>query len=342
MYSSNSMVRSGIVKVSVIVPICNVEKFLRKCLSSLINQTLKDIEIICINDGSKDNSLEIINEFAEVDKRIVVIDKTNSGYGDTMNKGLTVAKGEYIGIVESDDFVDTKMFEDLFNLAKKYDADLVKSNYNKYWENPEKICFVNNLNIAKVETDINVCKERLFWGLPSIWSAIYKRSWILQNGFEFLSTPGASYQDTSFKFKTTALVKKVVLTPQAYLFYRQDNVNSSVKATSKDKVLLLHKEYDEIKRFIENNRCCEYGRYYFTQMLFGYLWNYERCEDTFKSEYFNIMTEAIRRENSKYNVVYDRLPKYLKFGGYNAIINNNKVVFDFMRFLSKVKIKLLN
>lgn len=88
-------------------------------MESLTKQTLKNIEIICINDGSSDNSLEIIKKFAEFDERIVIIDKTNSGYGDSMNKGLEIAKGQYIGIVESDDFINEDMFENLYNLAIK-------------------------------------------------------------------------------------------------------------------------------------------------------------------------------------------------------------------------------
>jgi glycosyltransferase involved in cell wall biosynthesis len=107
------------IKVSILVPICNVEKFLGKCLCSIVNQTLTDIEIICINDGSKDQSLEIIKKFVKDDQRIVVIDKPNSGYGDSMNKGMGIAKGEYIGIVESDDFINANMFDELYSLAKE-------------------------------------------------------------------------------------------------------------------------------------------------------------------------------------------------------------------------------
>ena len=117
---------SSRVKVSVLVPIYNVEEFLPECLDSLVNQTLKDIEFICINDGSKDDSLKILKEYAKKDKRILIINKKNSGYGDSMNKGLEKAKGEYIGIVESDDFIDLDAFEKLYNIAKKNDADVVK------------------------------------------------------------------------------------------------------------------------------------------------------------------------------------------------------------------------
>jgi glycosyltransferase involved in cell wall biosynthesis len=104
-------------KVSIIVPIYNVEKYLRECLDSIVKQTLKDIEIVCVNDGSTDSSLDIIKEYAEKDERVKYIDKPNSGYGISMNQGLDKAQGEYIGIVESDDFIKPEMFEELYNLA---------------------------------------------------------------------------------------------------------------------------------------------------------------------------------------------------------------------------------
>ena len=219
--------------VSILVPICNVERFLDKCLQSLINQSLDNIEIICIDDGSKDNSSSIIKKYADQDRRIVVIEKVNTGYGDSMNKGLKVAKGEYIGIVESDDFAEAEMFEELYDLAKKNNADLVKSNFNLYWEKPEKKVFMNNLNITEIVYDSESGKERIFWGLPAIWSAIYKKEWLEGNNINFLPTPGASYQDTSFNFKVACSAKNIVLTNKAYLNYRQDNVNSSVHATLK-------------------------------------------------------------------------------------------------------------
>jgi glycosyltransferase involved in cell wall biosynthesis len=105
-------------RISIIIPIYNVNKYLRECLDSIINQTLKTIEIICVNDGSTDNSLEIIKEYI-YDNRIIIINKNNSGYGDSMNQGLNIASGEYIGIVESDDYVDIYMFENLYKITKK-------------------------------------------------------------------------------------------------------------------------------------------------------------------------------------------------------------------------------
>ena len=124
-------------KVSILMPACNVENFLRECMDSVVNQTLKDIEIICLDDGSKDSTGNILDEYAAKDSRVKVIHKPNSGYGHSMNVGLDHATGEYIGIIETDDFADTEMFEKLYITAKENNADMIKSNYYKYKSKPE-------------------------------------------------------------------------------------------------------------------------------------------------------------------------------------------------------------
>ena len=110
---------SADIKVSLVVPIYNVERYLKKCLDSCTKQTLKDIEIICVDDGSTDKSYDIVKQYARKDKRIVPITKKNAGYGNSMNIGMDKARGEYIGIVESDDYVERDMCEFLYSVAKK-------------------------------------------------------------------------------------------------------------------------------------------------------------------------------------------------------------------------------
>ena len=113
-------------KVSVIVPTYNVSQYLDECMTSLINQTLEDMEFICVNDGSTDHSLEILQTYAAADQRVKIIDKPHGGYGKAMNVGLDNCTGEYIGILEPDDYVKTSMYGDLYELAEKYDlSDMV-------------------------------------------------------------------------------------------------------------------------------------------------------------------------------------------------------------------------
>ena len=115
--------------VSIVVPCFNVERFVAECLDSILKQTYENIEVICVNDGSQDGTLNIINSFAKRDSRVVVIDKTNSGYGASVNLGISKAKGKYVGIIESDDYVDPEMVEELVGVAEKYNLEVAKSGF---------------------------------------------------------------------------------------------------------------------------------------------------------------------------------------------------------------------
>ena len=285
-------------KVSILVPIYNVEKYLHQCLESVVNQTLKDIEIICINDGSTDNSLSIIKKFAEKDSRIKIIDKKNTGYGHSMNCGLKIAQGEYIGIVESDDFADLDMFETLYNTAKENKAEIVKSNYWRQVGNykvfvnlfPQELC--NKIIIPREDNYI------LFYKQIAIWSAIYKRDFLLKNSIYFNETPGASYQDVAFYFKTMICADKVYLIKDAFLHYRIDNPNSSVK--SKQKVYCIYDEMEEIEKFFSIKKefftVCKYilGQFKFN----NYLFNFKRIDESFRFNFFKRMIEEFEKDHS--------------------------------------------
>lgn len=233
--------------VSVLVPCFNVEKYVRQCLDSVVNQTLSDIEIICINDGSTDSTPDILREYAARDARIRIIDKQNSGYGDSMNKALDAAAGEYVGIVESDDWADPDMFESLYDAAKSHDADMVKSNFYDYRGGKSTI---NEIIPEKDADTVLRPAERnaVFTSICYIWTAIYRRDWLNEQGIRFLPTPGASYQDTSFNFKALACAHRAWFTRRPFLHYRRDNEGSSV--LSAGKVYCVCDEYHEIERFL--------------------------------------------------------------------------------------------
>ncbi len=286
-------------KVSVIVPVYNVEKYLRECLDSIVNQTLEDIEIICVNDGSTDSSLSILEEYAKNDSRVKIIDKQNSGYGNSMNRGLDSATGEYIGIVESDDFIKPEMYEELYALAKENDADIVKGDfyhYTTYNNDNKKIKAIKEEYADRV---INAKKcSSILEIYPSIWSAIYKREFIEKNSIRFLETPGASYQDTGFTFKTFALAERVYMTTKPYLYYRQDNINSSVN--SKTKVYVLCDEYEEITRFVgEHPEISEFGMEEMCiNQYVGYKWNLKRISDEYKTEFTEMFAQTFKKHLS--------------------------------------------
>lgn len=295
-------------KISVIVPVCNVEQYLSECLESIVKQTLKEIEIICINDGSKDKSLDILKNFAQKDSRIKIIDKPNSGYGDTMNRGIEAATGEYIGIVESDDFIEPDMFESLYRLAKEKDCDIVKSDWYNYWTKgniKEKNGRVNDYN-GKVT---NLFEHPEIVTLqPTLWSAIYKKSLFLNNNIKFLTTPGASYQDTSVSFKLYALAQKVFFTTKAYVYYRQDNANSSINNPTK--ALFVSREYEEIDKFLELHK--EIKAIVNTQKLIA---QYKACRWAWKRlapEYRKEFIEKISKDFASYRDKGEFSQEFLK------------------------------
>ncbi len=237
--------------VSLLVPICNVEKYLRECLDSAAAQTLQDIEIICINDGSTDSSPSIIHEYVERDARFRMIDKPNSGYGDSMNRGIEAARGEYIGILESDDFMFPAALQALVDRARQTNAQVVKGDFYLYWSVPEErkelfgIIDDDMLDGAYAPID----RPGIFYRKPSIWSAIYRRDFLNDNNIRFLPTPGASYQDAGFNFKVWACASRAAFIKEPVLCYRQDNEKSSVN--SPNKVFCVCDEYAEMQRFLD-------------------------------------------------------------------------------------------
>ena len=242
-------------KVSIIVPVYNVERYLEQCLSSIRAQTLGDLEIICVNDGSTDGSLEILRRHASEDQRIRLIDKPNAGYGHTINRGIECASGEYVGIVESDDFVEPRMFETLYERAKADDLDIVRANYWLFWSRPEVRNEPTSFCSSQLSGKVFDPRETVdpFFFPPALWSMLVRRSLISESGIGLLETPGASFQDTSFSFKLWALARRAELLPDLVLHYRQDNESSSIN--NKSKALIVCQEYAEIERFILEDVC---------------------------------------------------------------------------------------
>lgn len=235
-------------KISVLVPIYNVESYLRQCLDSLVNQTLSALEIICIDDGSTDDSAKIIQEFQKSDRRIRVLSKKNTGYGDSMNQGLKKAQGEYIAIVEPDDYIDLNALATLYDYAKTYDADVVRANYyfNHHGQD-QKNYYIDVVDTGRIVNPLR--RPWIFYQSPAIWSAIYRRNFLTQHDIKFLPTPGASYQDTGFNFKVWANAPRAYFTTEAFLHYRTDNESSSVN--NPGKVMNVCYEYAEIEKYLQ-------------------------------------------------------------------------------------------
>ncbi|MDY3918010.1 MAG: glycosyltransferase [Candidatus Limivivens sp.] len=277
-------------KVSIIVPTYNVAQYLDQCMTSLINQTLKDIEMICINDGSTDNSLEILKRYAASDSRIKIIDKENGGYGIGMNIGLDHCTGEYVGIVEPDDYVKLNMYEDLYNLAKQHDVDIIKADFYRFVhdKNEKQVDIYNALygDQGIYNRVIDPAEEPIvFKCIMNTWSGIYKRSFLLEHGIRHHETPGASFQDNGFWFKTFCYAKRIYFVNKPYYMNRRDNPNSSVHNPAK--VYCMNDEYAYIHDFLDEHP--EFKERYIGMYSFkrfhNYVASYYRIGDEFKEEY---------------------------------------------------------
>lgn len=286
--------------VSVLVPVYNVEDYLSECLDSLVGQTMKNIEIICINDGSTDGSLRILKEYAKKDNRLRIINKKNTGYGDSMNIGLKEAVGEYVGIVEPDDFVDLNTFEEMYKIANERSLDVVKCNFYEYSTVKKHDIGKSNMFLPEEIGKVIDPKDHrnVFYMQPSIWSAIYRRDFLRDNDIWFLPSPGASYQDAGFSFKVWASAKRVFLMNKVFLHYRQDNPNSSVKSSGK--INAVKEEYDEVERFLRKKGLMdEYGATLATVRFGGYIWNMRRLTSKAAREFGAIARKDYERIKSE-------------------------------------------
>lgn len=283
----------GPVTVSVLTPVYNVERYLPECLESLRRQKLENMEFICVNDGSTDGSLDILRSVAREDGRFRIIDKPNSGYGASMNRGLEVARGEYVGIVESDDFASPKMFKKLYSFARKHDCDLVKSNYFEHDESGDiKMKPFSEFRYRRVFDPAEQLSALRV--LPIIWAGLYRRSMLVENGIRFTETPGASFQDTSFVFKAWVASRRAALLPGCYLHYRVDRAGSSVKSSTK--IFEVCGEYASSEEFIKRDpwRWKTFAPTLNAMKFDTYRWNFNRIAVEYREEFACRWAEEMR------------------------------------------------
>ena len=207
------------IKVSIIVPVYNVKKYLSKCLGSLRDQTLKEIEIICVNDGSTDGSDKLLNTLAKYDSRIVIINQENQGLSAARNAGIKIAKGEYIGFVDSDDWVDIDFYEKLYNAAKKFDCDIASGDFYRQG----KILKTQRLKYKKTEAFFDPIEkiERAF--IPQhcyVWNKIYKKDALL--GIDHQFPIGRYYEDMFWTVQVVYKLNGLITVPNTFYHYRKN------------------------------------------------------------------------------------------------------------------------
>lgn len=225
-----------LLKISIIVPVYNCAKYLHQCMESLINQTLKEIEIICINDGSTDNSAQILQEYAQKDPRIKIINKENGGQALARNIGIDIADGEYIGFVDSDDWVSLDFFEKLYNAAQKYDAEIAAASIIRLSKLHKKyhLKFTEEKITDDYKTKLQTCNIP---ELSYVWNKIYKTSRIKESNLKF--TEGRLYEDVVFTPQALYYLKKLVTVPNTYYYYRRragSTVSLKTQKTNEDAI----------------------------------------------------------------------------------------------------------
>ncbi len=291
-------------KISVILPVYNVGNYLKECLNSIINQSLKEIEIICINDGSKDNSLEILNEYAAKDERFVIFSQENQGQGVARNKGVELAKGEYIQFIDPDDWVETDMLETLYNFAKDHYSQVVKFNYTEYNDYSGKYKQQNfarqiqeeynyNLNETPYYTWRVLKKGCLFNMDLHVWSHFYQTEFIKSNKIRF--APCKHGEDYLFADGAIILADKIDYLDKYLYFYRirsdsAAHVKSDMNFCVFDNIKLL-KEF-----LIENNLFDELEDEWIKYAKKSVIWHYYQVPDKSIKKYKNMCLQYFADE----------------------------------------------
>lgn len=284
------------VKVSVVVPVYNSEKYLKQCIDSILAQTLKDIEIICVDDGSTDKSDRILDDYVLADARVKVLHQENKGYGAAMNTGIAEAAGRYIGIVESDDCILPEMYETLYDAAEPDGIEVLKSEAY-YWY--ESAGYRKRIHRESLEAyfDRNLYdfdRNTFFDFYMNIWTGIYKRELLEREEIRFHESEGASYQDNGFWMLTMMYCKSAKWLNRAFYLYRQDNEESSIK--SKAKIMAMTKEYEYVERCLLARKDYKNLSYCYYYKLFRHRGNLSRIADQDKEAF----CEQIRKDYLDY------------------------------------------
>ena len=285
------------IKVSVIVPIYKVEKYLVQCLDSILNNTLKDIEVLLFDQCEIDACRAIIDMYTKglkKDSRITAFHKKNNGYGAKVNMGINAAKGEYISIIEPDDFIEPTMFEEMYNYAKKLNADVVKTPYYEYKDATKDTAESKNICKFAEQVLMTTPQNSLFSVLDypklmqvhaSLWAGLYRTAYIREKGIKFIEAKGSAYVDVGFRIDTLLNTDKVAWLNKPFYNYRISNQSSSTNSWNLSAMIQRWKEaHDKFNKAPElYNRI---GKYLFYDEFYNtanYIFtDYKVTEDDFK------------------------------------------------------------
>ena len=273
------------IKISVIIPIYNAERYLSDCLESIVNQTFKDIEIICINDGSKDKSEKIIKEYAQKDKRIILFNQKNKGAGPARDKGVELSKGEYLSFIDSDDMFHYKTLEIAYNNLKKYNSEVVWFQYFQFG-NIKSIKINENIDSYK----INNFSMSMCWCCV-VWNRVWKSSIIKKNNISFGTLK--SGQDNVFNAKIFPFIKNIIILDVKLVYHRI--VYKSLSSNYQNKSMYLFNTIPEIINTWKKNNILKKEN---SEKIYYSLFNFVSF---FNQEYKIIFNKFLLNEKNIFN-----------------------------------------
>ena len=304
-------------KVSIIIPVYNIEKHLKQCLDSVINQSLQEIEIICVNDGSTDNSPQILEEYGQKDDRIIIINKSNEGLAAARNTGMSYAKGEYIGFVDSDDWVELDMYEKLYENAQIYNSEIVMSPTHIFDDTTSELRYNDPyFTLEHFNEEFDNCtfnhidtKEFMFKINVTAWNKLYK--------FEFLENIGAKFpeglvfEDNPFFFYTYLKANKVSLIRDYQYFYRINRPGSIIKKAD-GKFFDLIKIHELTKNiFVNTNNYEEYEIDLINYSMGSIFSRFRQVDEKYKKDFFNLIKRYLEKLELEENDI-NKLNPYSK------------------------------
>lgn len=284
--------------ISVVVPVHNTFLYIKECIDSILNQTYKDLEVICI-DSSTDDTTILLKKIAETDSRVRVILDPNSSYGYKVNTGIKLAQGDYISIVDSDDYLELNMYKRLLEVIEENDADFVKSDHSSFYvENGENIIFEYMTNSSDKElygrcSNCSANPSILYKTGISIWTGLYKKAFLLENEICMNESEGASFQDAGFSILTHVYGKRIFYLNESFYRYRTDNANSSVKSQKKYRTIADEWNWidNQLKNRGMNNR--DIWVALGARKMMNYEWNEKRLDEDTSKEFLKSINKEL-------------------------------------------------
>lgn len=292
--------------VSVIIPVYNVEKYLKQCLDSVINQTLKDIEIICVDDGSTDDSLNILNDYASKDDRFIIITQKNEHAGVARNVGIEKSSGKYLSFLDSDDFFEPNMLEDMYNLGEKDSSDIVVCGWNNYDNQVKKVTCKHSIESKFVNKSPFVpedIKEDLFtFCKPNPWTKLYRKSLFIDNDLHFEDF--ISCNDLTCVCTALFLANKISIINKQYINYRSNQTDNLTAKRNKHFDCFIF-SINKLKKNLEKAGKYEtYKKTLLKRTTDSIKWELSRCNKQQQAEYPILIKYLL--DEDLYNILYKK------------------------------------